>query len=283
MKDAIDRGQRLPKNFHETFIPERQYIHALMRFAASGKSGNILEIASETGIPTGKSSGKVQPTIHYCIGMGMIQLTPQKQAAIKKPELTPFGRIVFLEDPFLKEHVTQWIAHFNLCNPLIGAEIWYQVFFKGFQSLGNSFSRTQLNDFLCLMNGVNHKKIIGPLVRMYEDDAAFKICGALSSSGDEIHKNPAPISNEFAKAYGAWLLQLLADHFPNNPQVTVTDLENKAGWQTIPSWTISDIHLVLEIIEQKGILEVDRHMTPWILYPTANLEKIWMCIYDDLI
>ena len=42
----------------------------MLRFAAAGKSGDYREIASETGIPMGNSSGKVPAIIDYCRGMG---------------------------------------------------------------------------------------------------------------------------------------------------------------------------------------------------------------------
>lgn len=126
----MSKPSRLPRNFHKSFKPERQYINALLRFAAAGKSGSYQEIASETGIPMGVSSGKVPAIIDYCRGMGLIRLTGSNRTSIKKPDLTPFGRIVLLEDPFLKLNITQWVAHLNLCSPLCGAEVWYQTFFR---------------------------------------------------------------------------------------------------------------------------------------------------------
>jgi hypothetical protein len=123
---------RLPRNFHKTFIPERQYINAMLRFAASGGIGDYQDIASKTGIPMGNSSGKVPSILDYCKGMGLVKLNNRYKKGIKKPELTSFGRTVLLNDPFLKERVTQWIAHLNLCSPIFGADVWYYTFFKGF-------------------------------------------------------------------------------------------------------------------------------------------------------
>jgi hypothetical protein len=71
----------------------------MLRFAASGREGDYQFISAATGIPTGSSSGKVPAILDYCRGMGLIRLTGQERSAIKKPELTPFGRVVLLEDP----------------------------------------------------------------------------------------------------------------------------------------------------------------------------------------
>jgi len=70
----VAHHSRLPRNFHKTFKPERQYITAMLRFAASGQEGNCQFIAASTGIPTGSSSGKVPAILDYCRGMGLIRL-----------------------------------------------------------------------------------------------------------------------------------------------------------------------------------------------------------------
>ena len=48
----------LPLNFHQTFVPERRLITALMEYAASGQEGTLYQMSEQTGIPMGKSSGK---------------------------------------------------------------------------------------------------------------------------------------------------------------------------------------------------------------------------------
>ena len=278
-----DKQMRLPRNFHKTFIPERQYIHAMLRFAASGREGNYQEIASATGIPMGKSSGKVPAILDYCRGMGLIRLIGNGRSAVKRLELTPLGRIVFLEDPHLKERITQWIAHFNLCSVLTGAETWYQIFFVGSQALGMRFHRSHLEEYLSLVYNCNSKGVIGPVIRMYEDDAAFRACGVLSEEMDSIVRRPAPINAECGFAYGAWILQLIADHFPRANQITLAELDHKAGWKTIPGWNIDESHRAIDLVERKGIVAVDRQMNPWIIRPRLSAEETWGRMYDDLI
>ena len=71
----MDNNNRLPRNFHKSFKPERQYINAMLRFAAAGKSGDYQAMAADTGIPMGSSSGKVPAILDYCRGMGLIMLS----------------------------------------------------------------------------------------------------------------------------------------------------------------------------------------------------------------
>jgi hypothetical protein len=277
------QSSRLPRNFHKSFKPERQYIHAMLRYAASGKEGDYQSIAAATGIPTGSSSGKVPAILDYCRGMGLISLEGQERSSIKKPVLTPFGRIVLLEDPYLKTSVTQWIAHLNLCGSTTGADVWYHTFFAGTQALGMSFERTKLEAHLSVVYGVERSGLIGPLIGMYEDDAAFKICGAMSENSGTVVRRPAPIADEFGIGYGAWMLQLMCDHFPKRRQVLITDLDVTAGWRTIPGWDISGLQRALELVTRKGLIEVDRHMEPWLLIPKAGADETWKRIYDDML
>jgi len=274
---------RLSRNFHCSFKPERQYINGMLRFAASGSEGDARAIAASTGIPMGKSTGKVPAILDYCRGMGLIRISGKKRSSKKAPELTPFGRSVLLEDPFLKTEVSQWIAHLNLCSPKFGADVWYQVFFRGAHSLGMTFDRSELESYLSLVYGIEKSGLIGPFVGMYQDEAAFGICRALAESGSTINRNPAPLNDEYGYAYGAWLLQLFSDNFPEQGQISTTELDAQAGFRKIPGWDVGSYQCVLALVEKKGLIEVDRHMEPWLLRPKTTAESAWNRIYNDLL
>jgi hypothetical protein len=206
----VNEHNRLPRSFHMSFKPERQYINALLRFAASDKEGDHQAIAAATGIPTGESSGKVPAILDYCRGMGLVRLGGQERSAVKKPELTTFGRAVLLEDPYLKAGISQWIAHLNLCSPVTGADVWYQTFFRGTQALGMTFDRASLDTYLGLIYGVE-KGVVGPMVGMYEEDAAFHVCGALSVISGRIVRKPSAFQAKQSRkaAYSAqtWYIE----------------------------------------------------------------------------
>ena len=64
MSNPLELTQsRLPVTFHRTFVPERHYLSALLRFASQGIEGTNQEISLETGIPMGGSDGKVPAEI----------------------------------------------------------------------------------------------------------------------------------------------------------------------------------------------------------------------------
>jgi len=275
---------RLQRNFHKTFKPERQYINSMLRFAAAGRTGDFHTIASSTRIPMGTSSGKVPAILDYCKCMGLIRVPINSvHTAIKKPELTNFGRAVLFEDPFLKCGISQWIAHFNMCSPLYGADVWYQTFFIGAPVFGRKFGRNQLESHLSLVYGIRKNSLIGPLISMYEDEASLKTCGVLSEIEGMIVRREAPIMDEFIRGIGAWLLQLIADHFPKQQQVPISVLDKVAGCRTIPGWTVPIFLTVLELLERKDLIMVDRHMNPWLIQPKKEIDEAWRSIYLDII
>lgn len=282
MPESAD-SSRLPRNFHRTFKPERRYLSAMLRYAATGQGGDYQSIAVATGIPTGASTGKVPAILDYCRGMGLVKLVGPERSSVKRPELTAFGRIVLLEDPYLKTTVSQWIAHLNLCSSVTGADVWYQTFHAGAQGLGTTFARSALEEYLSATYGVERTGLIGPLIGTYEDDAAFKLCGALSEEDGVIVRKPAPITDDLGLAYGAWMTQLITVQFPGQQQVPITTLDSVAGWRTIPGWDIDAIQRVLSLVERKGIMDVDRHMDPWLLIPKVPPDDTWKLLYSDMV
>lgn len=283
LKKNITKNNRLKRNFHKTFIPERQYINAILNFSASRGVGNYQEIASQTDIPMGESSGKVPAILDYCKGMGLIDLSNSHNKGIKKPELTTFGRTVFLNDPFLKEGITQWITHFNLCDPISGADVWYHCFLKGFRVLGMSFSIEDIKKYISIIYETNRTNIVSPMIRMYQDDSSFKKCNVLQQENNLIFRKIAPITNDYGLVYGAWILELMKKHFSNRNQISITELEVQAGWLSITGWDLSGAATALELIQRKGLIEVDRTMKPWLLRALKDNHEAWKEIYNDMI
>lgn len=278
---ATEQQTRLARNFHRTFKPERSYLSALLRYAAAGKSGSLEEISSHTGIPTGSSSGKVQPTIDYCTGMGLLR--SQKTQAGHAFSLTPFGRVVLAEDPFLSNPVTQWLAHLQLCHPRNGADLWYQVFVEGMETLGMDFSRQTLERHLRTVYATEGRNPIGPVIGTYTDEAAFGGAGVLTEKGDHMHRAAAPLSTESRRGYAAWLAQLLADFFPAARNISVTDWERACGWKRATGWHPSTAADMLAEAEHLGVLAVDRHMQPWLVDLRCSPEEVWRTVFDDML
>jgi hypothetical protein len=275
---------RLPFSFHQTFIPERVYVEKMLSFAASQKNGTIREISTQTGIPMGNSSGKAPAILDYCCGMGLITLSG-KRDAIKCPRLTNFGRVVFLEDKFLKLSLTQWLAHFHLCRPDAGAEAWFLTFVKGRPILGDSLDPARVEQFLQDQPGGQlQTSLVGPLFRTYTDTAALLdsrlLCAAENAP---FRRNPAPISKEVLRGYAAWLLTLLEIHFPDQREVAANDLQSASYWQDVGGWSSAQCDNLLALIQERGLVDVNRQLRPWIITRLCPSADVWPTIYQDLV
>lgn len=272
---------QLPVNFHKTFVPERRLIAALLEYTANGKSGTYMEIAAETGIPMGKSSGKVPAILDYARGMGLVDLEPGTDRSIKKPSLTAFGKVVFEEDRLLGMGITQWLAHLHLCLPDTGAIAWYKTFAEGRSTLGSSFSPQQLEEYLVSFFGPGRNRT-GPLIRTYLDDTAFGRASVLRRQSDIVVREKAPLLDEFSFGYAAYFLSLLQDRFAGQFQVTVTDLNEKVRCFDSCLWGDSEITEALALVERTGFISIDRQMRPWILERRADGNQVWVKIYNEV-
>lgn len=275
---------RLPFSFHQTFIPERLYLTAMLSFAAGGKDGTVQEISGQTGIPMGKSSGKTPAILDYCCGMGFVILPP-KGGAVKSPRLSPFGRVVFLEDKFLKQPLTQWLAHLHLCRPDAGAEAWFLTFVKARKILGDSFEAEQLERFLRDESGGKFQtSLVGPLIRTYTDAAALldtRLFDELESG--IVRRRSAPISKDYVRGYAAWLLSLLETHFPDQREVAANDLQTSTCWEDIGGWSSAQSDQLLTLIQERRFIDINRHLRPWIITRLCPSADVWASIYHDLV
>jgi len=276
------KSHRLAVSFHKSFVPERRLIHAMLEFAASGGAGDVHAISAATGIPTGSSSGKVAPILDYCRGMGLLTLSSGR-SAVKAPCLTPFGRAVLLDDPFLKSELTQWLAHVHLCDELNGAEVWYQTFWMGMARLGASFGRDELDAWLESACRKRQRSIIGPLLSMYQDEGAWGLCGAVKADGTRLVRRPMPVRSEFAWGYAAWILSAIDKIGRAREQITVDELNDACGWRRLSGWTPEEAERSLWLAECKGAIAVDRHMHPWIIRGTVTAPDAWRRLYSDMI
>ena len=96
MKEAVS----IPLYFTQTFLPDRALIARLLAFASSNSCGTKEQISEATGIPTGASSGKVEPMIYYSMSMGIISAS--REDGIWHLNLTPVGKNSLRRRPISK-------------------------------------------------------------------------------------------------------------------------------------------------------------------------------------
>ena len=100
----MDKKQSVNLNFHATFCPDFEYIAKIIQIADQYDGLTKEEISEITGIPTGVSTGKVEPHIYYAKFMNLINF--EKANAKYKIKLTSLGKEILNEDPYFLESIS---------------------------------------------------------------------------------------------------------------------------------------------------------------------------------
>lgn len=277
----IDRNERILLSFHQTFIPERHYLVKLIDYTVNEKVGDISKISSLTGIPTGKTSGKVEPIIRYLEGMGLIKANKEK-GNVWRLGIMPLGDQLRTNDPFLSEEISQWLMHHRLCRPNGGAEVWHRVFTEGRLVLGNRFSKDELKQYLVSCYG-DRSSLPGPIIRMYNDPSSFSKCGALNNQGSEVVFRPAPVQKSFFPGYTALLMLGWDEIFKHQQQIGLDEFESQSGFFKILGWGNDDIHYFLDWLVDQGNIVRDSRAGGTVLLKTKNTDFTLEHIFDGLI
>lgn len=277
-----NRHARLPVTFHRTFYPERTYLNAIIRFAASEGEGSDQQISLATGIPVGKSDGKVPAIVAYAQGMGLLASRRGSESGARKLSLTDFGRAVLLEDPFLSTELTQWMGHAHLCRAIGGAEVWHQVFAQGADTLGHQFVEDRVEEYLVKRLGKRNRSLTGPLLRMYTERTSF--CGSeiVVQNGALYQRNSAPCLRTYKMPYSAFFLMLWEDHFDDTVQLSLADFENETLWSHLFGWAPKEVEIVLSMLQSAGAIRLDTHIWPYAIMKTDSSKNYWARMYDDL-
>ena len=275
-------NDRLPLSFHMTFQPERHYLSALLAFAQSNDGPvTIATISEQTGIPTGKSSGKVRPLLQYARGMGLINWATKSGEGIQL-QLTSPGKTVMDEDIHLIEQTTQWVLHLMLCRARGGAEVWHAVFVEGAAALGRDLDEAHFEAYLENKYG-SSRDAVGPLVRSYADPAALGKAAAIQKEDGRIRLRKMPLQPAFFDTLGALLFLIWDDIFPGESQIALRELESESGLMAATGWNSEEQNDFFASAESAGLLRVDRQTGAPILTRLMNTDDVLEVMYDRLI
>jgi len=274
--------ERLPLSFHMTFQPERHYLSALLAFAqAIDGPTTIATISGQTGIPTGKSSGKVRPLLQYARGMGLIDIVTKAGEGIYL-HLTSLGKTIMDEDSHLIEQTTQWALHLMLCRAQGGAEVWHAIFVEAAAALGRDLDETDFEAYLENKYG-SSRDAVGPLVRSYADTAALGKAAAIQQEGGRIRLRKMPLQPAFFDTLGALLFLIWDDVCPGESQAALRELENESGLMAATGWNNEEQSDFLASAEVAGLFRLDRQTGAPILTRLMNTDDVLGVMYDRLI
>jgi len=272
-------------NFHLTFRPERQYISSLLGSIDSFDGVDIQEISATTGIPTGKSSGKVEPTIRYAEYMGLLK----RQKADGKYTFgrTPLGRFVADEDPGLLEKLTLLAMHTMLVRPYAGAELWAHVFYNVFPKYRNVLTKKQFEKEIEIQFGSNVK--LAPFYGTYLD--IFSTLNILSIDDENIKVNPCKLDDDYVFLYAFVLFTYWDEWLQNAEQSEIrmaspTEITSEhlaaIGFRCPFGWNEKEEYAALELMADKRLIALNRQMIPFTIRRNTDEDNLVELLYSEL-
>lgn len=272
-------------NFHLTFKPERQYISSLLAEVSNCNGMDVQDISNQTGIPTGKSSGKVDPTISYADYMGLI--TKEKRDGKYEITYTALGECINNEDAGLLEKLSLLAMHCMLVRPFAGAELWAHIFHNIFPKYRNKLTLKQFDKEIELKFGMGVK--MAPFNGSYQD--LFGPLNLINDNGEQLVLNTIKIDPDFVYLYAfvlltywdEWLNNASADEtkMASNTEITADHL-SAIGFKNPFGWNDKEEYQVLEMMAQKGLIALNRQMVPFTVRRTTDVESIVDELYSEL-
>lgn len=280
----------LPLNFPQTFLPERRLLAQLLSFASKEGSGDKISIGAETGIPTGNSTGKVEPMIYFAHGMGLI--TYKKEARIWQLGVTSLGQLVLQVDPFLSEPHTLWLMHlmlsrrFTLSSPAKGiADAWFALFAEGGFRLGNRFKQEEFLAFLTERHGEASylKSLSGVVIRSYFENSCLGVINVMTEENKELIRQSAPFEKSFFPIYASYLFLVWDELFCSDNQISLDFFAQQTRFFSIMGWDESMTTQWLSWMADKGIIQVDRYTGTSMLLRLKKTNQVLGNTYSELI
>lgn len=264
--------------FHKSFQPQDSYIAKIMELACDNYSGTKEEISSLTGIPTGKTSGKVIPHIRYASFMGFVEY--QKNGSVYTLSLTPLGNVVIHEDKYLLENVTRLIAHYYITDPENGALIWSFIYKHLPYRLDDQISDSLINTRFSEVFQHDGKDNLNVVKKSYMEGFWQKL--RLIDWDDNLCLNGQMYNEEYKYLYAYTLLRDWEKYKSNEREITVIQLTDELCWSKRFGFDDTETMNVLDELSNEGIISLNKQLHPCTIVRSDSSESYIDRLYDLL-
>lgn len=270
--------------FHQTFAAETGYIAKILQLAMENISGTKEELSKISGIPTGKSSGKVVPHIRYAAFMGLIEYSVESKNVYSLSP-TKLGEEIFMQDPFLHEEISLWLCHYGMCRKKAGAPQWEYLVHTAHPGFGEAvpqdriFSQAQTWCEVSMDNML--KKVFGVAKGCYTRSCFEGLDYLRWEDTVEFVEHTEQFDLAFVYAYA--LLDSWDRLFPGKQEITDFDIKDEIGFGRIFGLNEDEYNYVLDALSYEGIISVNRQMYPATIIRTASTESVIPQIYSRVL
>ena len=272
MSDAIYSYDKV--NFHKTFPPQASYISKILELANSNYSGTKEEISRDTGIPTGKTSGKVVPHILYAEYMGLISYNLDK--GVYSLNLTELGERVFDEDKYLYEDITKLICHFNICDQKQGALLWSFLYFN-ISLLPNDI--LQMNTLKKKMQDHFQQTVDFDAVKKSYTDGFWSNCELITFS-DGLSFQESYFDESMKYMYAYTLFDSWDNYLGDLQEITADQIVNELKWNKRFGLDDDEMIVALESLENEGYLRLNKQLIPYTVIRISDKSDALANLYS---
>ncbi len=273
---SLEKKKRI--NFHWGFMPEKQYISAILDISDRDEYLSVQEISADTGIPNGGISGKVIPHIWYAKYMGLIDFEKkEKKYLLKKTKL---GELILQEDFGLQEPLSLLLCHAMIVRKKNGADVWHVIFHEILPQYHSTIKKDLLmREVEQRFNTKVTMKTLTPFFRSYEK--MFFDIGILSVSDDKIQLLKASFNQDFIYVYAYILFEYWDEKFENQQEISSIQLDELQFEKTF-GWTKQEEYEILEHLSDKGFIRLNRQLMPYTILRLVEKEHILKKLYSEL-
>lgn len=269
--------------FHETFQPEPSYIAQILRLASEGYSGTKYDISQDSGIPTGKQKGKVEPHIRYAKFMGLVEY--QYEKGIYSLALSRLGQEVFAQDLYLHEDLTAWLCHYCMTRRIAGAPQWSYLIHNAHPGLGERLSQErlfQMAEAWCDVPPSAMPRKVFSVVKGSYTGGYFANLDFLEWEDQlEFHEKAERLELAFVYAYAlfdSW--ERLA---PNKREITEYTLKDQIGFGKLFGFNEEECGYVIDSLRDENLLAVNRQLYPATIIRMASSADLIPQLYSRLL
>lgn len=258
--------------------------------------GTTHEISELTGIPTGASSGKVEPTIAYGFSSGLLYAT--KTQGIWTLELTPLAETILQEDNLLNEDVSLFMMHLMMNRvdreqPQEGLNAaWFDVCISSKYQTSDIFNLDQLEQYVKDKRG--DQKYLAKLLRLiltsYDQnnvDAPFYKIPVFqieqAQTQLEIKRLTAPLEYKFFPTYSAFLFLEWDRLFSSQTQISFDEFLIQTRWNLLMNWSNKHFNRLLDWMAEKGFIQVDRLTGNALILKLLPTDRVLTEFFSELI
>lgn len=279
----MDKKQSINLNFHESFCPDFEHIAKIIQIADQYEGLTKEEISDITGIPTGASSGKVEPHIYYAKFMNLIEF--EKERSKYKIKSTTLGRIILNEDPYFLEDISKLICNYFLTSKFYGAIMWNKIIREMPLRYGNEIKESLIIKDLYEEFGIQIK--LTAFRSCYNSEksmATLSLINVEEQNDNPIIKlNKNIYNDENIYVYAYTLIRELEKLDNSRKEFTINEILDNISWGKGFLWDEEVSISVLEKLNDLNIINLNRQLNPITIIVNKNSEDIIDSLYSMLI